>query len=68
MIWFVKVLKPQSTEYWREATDVWFVEGKNGVHAMLTPPEERMRELIEGAGGYYHVVRSVDDVERLLGR
>lgn len=69
MIWLVKgIERAPSGGFWREACTVWFVEDKNGVHATLTPPEERMRELIEGAGGQYIVVRSVDDVEKLLRR
>ena len=54
-----------SLEYYSE---VWFVEVKAGPSEPLNDNEEKMRQKIENSGGYYHVVRSVDDVERLLRR
>ncbi len=54
-----------SLEYYSE---VWFVEVKAGPSEPLNDNEEKMGEKIQGAEGHYHVVRSVDDVERLLRR
>ena len=46
---------------------VWFVEVKSGDAAQLTPAEEDMRDKVRAAGAVYRVVRTVDDVMRLLG-
>ena len=46
---------------------VWFVEVKNGEAAQLTLAEQLFREMVRAAGTVYHVVRTVDDVMRLLG-
>ena len=54
-----------SLEYYSE---VWFVEVKAGPSEPLNDNEEKMGEKIQCAEGHYHVVRSVDDVERLLRR
>jgi len=68
MIWFVTPIHRGPSWDFSGGVEVWFVEDKNGLHATLTPPEERMRELIEGAGGRYVVVRTIEDVARLMGR
>ena len=54
-----------SLEYYSE---VWFVEVKAGPSEPLNDNEEKMGDEIQCAEGHYHVVRSVDDVERLLRR
>ena len=58
----------QSTTWPVYGVEIWFIEAKAGPKEPLNDNEEKMRQTIEGAGGYYHVVRSVDDVERLLRR
>lgn len=53
------------TEGWVE---VLFVEVKDGHGPTLTTSEIAKRATIRGVGGSYRVVRSIDDVERLLRR
>ena len=67
MLWLV--WRPSfRTGLWIHYCEVWFVEVKAGPTEPLNDNEEKMRQKIENSGGYYHVVRSVDDVVRMLRR
>ena len=51
-----------------ENGETWYVEVKADLHARLTDSEFAFEGGIVHAGALYMVVRSVDDVERLLRR
>jgi len=69
MVWLVKgIERAPEGGFWREAVVVWFVEVKAGPTDLLNDNEARMQQKIDDAGAWYKIVRSVDDVERLLRR
>jgi predicted Holliday junction resolvase-like endonuclease len=67
MVWLVPPPLLGASWSW-ESGAVWFVEVKAGPTEPLNDNEEEVRAKIEAVGKYYRVVRSVDDVERLLRR
>ena len=67
MMWIVS--KPYHPALgWQARGETWYIEVKSGDAATLTPAEEDMRDKVRAAGAVYHVVRTVEDVARLLGR
>jgi len=65
LVWLGRrMLNEQTKEcYWQLET--FFIEVKTDV-GTLSPGQEKFRDMIEKFGGKYHVVRSFDDVKKLL--
>lgn len=66
MVWLVK--DPTLPQWATWGCRVLFIEVKAGPTEPLNDNEETMSQTILRAEGDYHVVRSVEDVERLLRR